>query len=85
MANLLQPGLTSTSNVQYKLPGKAVAASSHSSGPIVDVREGNSPDRPAFFARAYVPVQTDGRHIAVVAAYVDELFSDHCTRTTTAA
>ncbi|MGY3369499.1 diguanylate cyclase (GGDEF)-like protein [Bradyrhizobium sp. GM2.4] len=40
--------------------------------PIVDVREGNSPDRPAFFARAYVPVQTDGRLTAVVAAYVDE-------------
>ena len=40
--------------------------------PIVDVREGNSVDRPAFFARAYVPVQADGRHIAVVAAYVDE-------------
>ncbi|UPT87261.1 GGDEF domain-containing protein [Bradyrhizobium barranii subsp. apii] len=40
--------------------------------PIVDVREGNSVDRPAFFARAYVPVQANGRHIAVVAAYVDE-------------
>jgi diguanylate cyclase (GGDEF)-like protein len=40
--------------------------------PIVDVREGNSPDRPAFFARAYVPVQTDSRLTAVVAAYVDE-------------
>ncbi|TFV41020.1 EAL domain-containing protein [Bradyrhizobium frederickii] len=40
--------------------------------PIVDVTEGNSVDRPAFFARAYVPVQADGRHIAVVAAYVDE-------------
>ena len=40
--------------------------------PIVDVREGNSVDRPAFFARAYVPVLADGRHIAVVAAYVDE-------------
>jgi len=40
--------------------------------PIVDVRESNSVDRPAFFARAYVPVQADGRPIAVVAAYVDE-------------
>jgi diguanylate cyclase (GGDEF)-like protein len=40
--------------------------------PIVDVGEGSSPDRPAFFARAYVPVQTDGRLTAVVAAYVDE-------------
>ena len=40
--------------------------------PIVDVREGNSVDRPAFFARAYVPVQANGHHIAVVAAYVDE-------------
>ena len=40
--------------------------------PIVDVREGNSPDRPTFFALAYVPVQTDGRLTAVVAAYVDE-------------
>ncbi|RXT33570.1 putative bifunctional diguanylate cyclase/phosphodiesterase [Bradyrhizobium betae] len=40
--------------------------------PIVDVRKGNSVDQPAFFARAYVPVRADGRHIAVVAAYVDE-------------
>ncbi len=40
--------------------------------PIIDVGEGNSPDRPAFFARAYVPIQTDGRLTAVVAAYVDE-------------
>ncbi|MCJ9700096.1 MULTISPECIES: bifunctional diguanylate cyclase/phosphodiesterase [unclassified Bradyrhizobium] len=39
---------------------------------IVDVREGSSPDQPAFFARAYVPVQIDGRPTAVVAAYVDQ-------------
>jgi diguanylate cyclase (GGDEF)-like protein len=40
--------------------------------PIVDVKEGNSVDQPAFFARAYVPILVDGHAIAVVAAYVDE-------------
>jgi diguanylate cyclase (GGDEF)-like protein len=39
--------------------------------PIVDVQEGNSVDRPTFFAHAYVPVLVDGHPIAVVAAYVD--------------
>ena len=51
----------------------ADAARSIAAGqPIVDVNEGTSADRPAFFARAYVPVIVDGRPIAVVAAYVDE-------------
>jgi diguanylate cyclase (GGDEF)-like protein len=40
--------------------------------PIVEVKEGNLVNQPAFFARAYVPIQADGRIIAVVAAYVDE-------------
>lgn len=40
--------------------------------PIVDVKEGNTAEQPAFFARAYIPVLVDGRPIAVVAAYVDE-------------
>jgi len=39
---------------------------------IVEVNEGHSPEEPAFFARAYVPVMVDGLPIAVVAAYVDE-------------
>src|SRR3984885_3570120 len=51
----------------------ADAARSVTSGqPIVDEKEGNSGDQPAFFARAYVPIRADGRVIAVVAAYVDE-------------
>ena len=40
--------------------------------PIVNVMDGKSADRPAFFARAYVPVLVDGRPIAVVAAFIDE-------------
>lgn len=40
--------------------------------PVVDVNKGRVPNRPAFFARAYVPVLVDGRAIAVVAAYVDQ-------------
>src|ERR1700727_1095595 len=40
--------------------------------PVVDVREGRSPDLPAFYARAYVPVLVNGRPIAVVAAYVNQ-------------
>ena len=40
--------------------------------PIVDVREGTSPDRPSFFAQAYVPVIVNGSAVAIVAAYVDQ-------------
>jgi diguanylate cyclase (GGDEF)-like protein len=40
--------------------------------PVVDVKEGKSPDLPSFFAQAYVPVIADQRVIAVVAAYVDQ-------------
>jgi diguanylate cyclase (GGDEF)-like protein len=40
--------------------------------PIVDVREGRSPDVPAFYARAYVPILVNGRPVAVVAAYVNQ-------------
>src|SRR6202035_1384425 len=40
--------------------------------PIVDVREGTSPDLPSFFAQAYVPVIVNGSAVAIVAAYVDQ-------------
>jgi diguanylate cyclase (GGDEF)-like protein len=40
--------------------------------PIVDVRESTSPDRPSFFAQAYVPVIVNGSAVAIVAAYVDQ-------------
>src|SRR5258705_1827288 len=36
--------------------------------PVVDVKEGKSPDLPSFYGQAYVPVVVDGRTIAVVAA-----------------
>src|SRR5580704_2254985 len=39
---------------------------------VVSVKEGQSPDLPLFFARAYVPVVVDQRPIAIVAAYVDQ-------------
>ena len=40
--------------------------------PIVDVQEGDAPNRPPFFARAYVPVIVDGHAVAIVGAYVDQ-------------
>jgi len=40
--------------------------------PVVDVREGKSPQRPPFFAQAYVPVVVDNKIVAIVAAYVDQ-------------
>jgi diguanylate cyclase (GGDEF)-like protein len=40
--------------------------------PVVDAREGRSPDVPAFYARAYVPILVNGMPIAVVAAYVNQ-------------
>lgn len=40
--------------------------------PIVDAKEGNEPDEPAYFAEAYVPVLVDGRPVAIVAAYVNQ-------------
>src|SRR5437868_2340967 len=51
----------------------ADAATSIRSGkPGVDAREGQSPDEPAYFAHAYMPIFANGRPIAVVAAYVDQ-------------
>jgi diguanylate cyclase (GGDEF)-like protein len=51
----------------------AAAASAGTTGqPVVEAKEGNLPDLPAFYARAYVPVLVDRVPIAVVAAYVDQ-------------
>jgi diguanylate cyclase (GGDEF)-like protein len=48
------------------------ARSAVSGQPIIEVKERDTADQPAFFARAYVPIAVDGRVIAVVGAYVDE-------------
>jgi diguanylate cyclase (GGDEF)-like protein len=40
--------------------------------PVVDAREGDAVELPAYFARAYVPVLIGQRPIAVVAAYVNQ-------------
>jgi diguanylate cyclase (GGDEF)-like protein len=51
----------------------AAAASAGTTGrPVVEAKEGNLPDLPSFYARAYVPVMVDQVPIAVVAAYVDQ-------------
>jgi diguanylate cyclase (GGDEF)-like protein len=51
----------------------AAAADAGTTGrPVVETREGNAPDLPSFYARAYVPVLVDQVPIAVVAAYVDQ-------------
>ena len=39
---------------------------------IVDAKEGQGPDQPAYFSEAYVPVRVAGRPVAVVAAYVNQ-------------
>jgi diguanylate cyclase (GGDEF)-like protein len=48
------------------------ARSSATGGPVVDAKEGRTPDLPSFFAEAFVPVLVGGRPVAVVAAYVDQ-------------
>ena len=51
----------------------AAAARAGTTGqPVVEAKEGNLPDLPSFYARAYVPVMVDAVPIAVVAAYVDQ-------------
>jgi diguanylate cyclase (GGDEF)-like protein len=51
----------------------AAAARAGTTGlPVVEAKEGNLPDLPSFYARAYVPVMVDQVPIAVVAAYVDQ-------------
>jgi diguanylate cyclase (GGDEF)-like protein len=51
----------------------AAAARAGTTGrPVVEAKEGNVPDLPSFYARAYVPVLVDQVPIAVVAAYVDQ-------------
>jgi diguanylate cyclase (GGDEF)-like protein len=51
----------------------AAAARAGTTGrPVVEAKEGNPPDLPSFYARAYVPVLVDQTPIAVVAAYVDQ-------------
>src|SRR5580692_8924560 len=58
--------------IQFSKHDADAARSGAAGQPIVEVKERSSTDQPAFFARAYVPIQVDGRTIAVVAAYVDE-------------
>jgi len=40
--------------------------------PVVDAKEGYSADLPSFYAQAYIPVVSDHRPIAIVAAYIDQ-------------
>jgi diguanylate cyclase (GGDEF)-like protein len=40
--------------------------------PVVDVLEADTPDRPSFYARAFIPVVVDGRPVAIVGAFVDQ-------------
>jgi diguanylate cyclase (GGDEF)-like protein len=50
----------------------AAASAVKTNRPVVAVKESTQPDRPSFFAEAYVPVLDGRRPIAVVAAYVDQ-------------
>jgi diguanylate cyclase (GGDEF)-like protein len=50
----------------------AAASAGRTGGPVVEAKEGNLPELPSFYARAYVPVMVDQVPIAVVAAYVDQ-------------
>lgn len=40
--------------------------------PVVTAQRGQPPERPEYYARAFVPVKVDGRPAAIVAAYVDQ-------------
>ena len=48
------------------------ARSIKSNKPIVGAHEGRTPDQPAYFAEAFMPVLVGGRPVATVAAYVDQ-------------
>jgi diguanylate cyclase (GGDEF)-like protein len=50
----------------------AAAASIAGGEPLINVEEGQPPDRPPFFAEAYVPVVVTGKTIAIVETYVDQ-------------
>jgi diguanylate cyclase (GGDEF)-like protein len=43
-----------------------------SGGPVVTAQSGTSPDLPAYFAEAFVPVEVGGKIVAIVAASIDE-------------
>jgi len=47
------------------------ARSARTGQPVVDTRKATTPEWPAFFGEAYVPVVVNGQTIAIVAAYVD--------------
>jgi diguanylate cyclase (GGDEF)-like protein len=40
--------------------------------PLINVEEGEGPDRPPFFAEAYLPVVVKGKTVAIVEVYVDQ-------------
>ena len=40
--------------------------------PLINVEEGEPPNRPPFFAEAYVPVVAKGKTVAIVEVYVDQ-------------
>ena len=48
------------------------AQSSKTAQPVVGTKETTASNQPAFFAQAFIPVLSNGRVIAVVAAYVDQ-------------
>jgi diguanylate cyclase (GGDEF)-like protein len=50
----------------------AAARALASGQPVVFAKEGQPPQRPLYYAEAYVPVVVDGRTVAVVEAYVDQ-------------
>jgi diguanylate cyclase (GGDEF)-like protein len=62
-------GVTQVNLSQYSADAVRALASNQ---PVVDVREAQLPNRPSFFAQAYVPVFVDGHAVAIVAAYVDQ-------------
>jgi diguanylate cyclase (GGDEF)-like protein len=49
-----------------------IAARLTAGGTYVEVEHGTTPDRPAFYAEAYVPAMLNGRQIGVAEVYVDQ-------------
>ena len=50
----------------------AAARSIAEGEPLINAEEGDGPDRPPFFAEAYIPVAAKGKTIAIVEVYVDQ-------------
>lgn len=69
--DLASPETIQTNLTQHR-GSSALAARLAAGGTFVEVEHGTTPDRPAFYAEAYVPAMLNGRQIGVAEVYVDQ-------------